>query len=62
MKSTQVVSIIAALVGVAVVAYLLGTMSQRSPTLTTTAPPTPYGDYAQLRKSRSTPGQALRGL
>jgi glucose/arabinose transport system substrate-binding protein len=40
MKSTQVVSIIAALVGVAVVAYLLGTMSQRSPTLTTTTPPT----------------------
>jgi len=40
MKSTQVVSIIAALVGVAVVAYLLGTVSQRPSTLTTTTPPT----------------------
>jgi len=40
MKSTQVVGIIAALVVVAVVAYLLGTtMSQRSPTLTTTTLP-----------------------
>jgi glucose/arabinose transport system substrate-binding protein len=40
MKSTQVVGIIAALVVVAVVAYLLGTMSQGPPTLTTTTPPT----------------------
>jgi len=40
MKSTQVVSIIAALVGVAVVACLLGTMSQRPSTLVTTTPPT----------------------
>jgi hypothetical protein len=40
MKSTQVVGIIAAPVGVAVVAYLLGTMSQRPSTLTTTTPPT----------------------
>ena len=36
MKSTQVVGIIAALVVVAVVAYLLGTMSQTPPTPTTT--------------------------
>ena len=40
MKSTQVVGIIAALVGVAVDASLLGTMSQRPSTLTTTTPPT----------------------
>ena len=40
MKSTQLVGIIAALVVVAVVAYLLGTtMSQRPPTLTTTTLP-----------------------